>query len=63
MMATPRTFTEVSQLVRSAGRVVTVELPDEIADIDGYDPVEPDDAVGTEVEQIMADLANDHPAL
>jgi len=30
---------------------------------DGYDPVDPDGAVGTEVEQIMADLANDHPAL
>jgi len=30
---------EVSQLVRAAGRVVRVELPDEIQDIDGYDPV------------------------
>jgi len=39
-VATPRTFTEVSQLVRSAGRVVAVELPEEIAAIDGYDPVD-----------------------
>jgi len=30
---------------------------------DGYDPVDPDGAVGTEVEQIMADLANDHPGV
>ncbi|TMT87888.1 potassium transporter TrkA [Haloterrigena sp. H1] len=50
MMATPRTFTEVSQLVRSAGRVVTVELPDEIADIDGYDPVD---------ESVKDDLAGE----
>ncbi|WP_238717365.1 TrkA C-terminal domain-containing protein [Natronorubrum halophilum] len=35
-----RTITEVGQLVRSAGRVVTVELPDTIEDIDGYDPVD-----------------------
>ncbi|ADB59477.1 TrkA-C domain protein [Haloterrigena turkmenica DSM 5511] len=39
-LATPRTITEVGQLVRSAGRVVAVELPDEIEDVDGYDPVE-----------------------
>ncbi|WP_126662639.1 TrkA C-terminal domain-containing protein [Haloterrigena salifodinae] len=39
-VATPRTITEVGQLVRSAGRVVAVELPEEIADVDGYDPVE-----------------------
>ncbi|SDK05501.1 TrkA C-terminal domain-containing protein [Natronorubrum texcoconense] len=37
----PRTMTEVGQLVRSAGRVVTVELPETIADVDGYDPVDP----------------------
>ncbi|WP_135821367.1 potassium transporter TrkA [Halostella litorea] len=30
---------EVSQLVRAAGRVVRVELPEEVQDIDGYDPV------------------------
>ncbi|QFU81633.1 TrkA C-terminal domain-containing protein [Natronorubrum aibiense] len=35
----PQTITDVSQLVRSAGRVVTVELPETIEDIDGYDPV------------------------
>ena len=40
-MTTPRTMTEVGQLVRSAGRVVTVELPETIADVDGYDPVDP----------------------
>ncbi|QSW97804.1 potassium transporter TrkA [Haloterrigena alkaliphila] len=39
-IATPRTITEVGQLVRSAGRVVAVELPEEIADVDGYDPVD-----------------------
>ncbi|WP_254763045.1 TrkA C-terminal domain-containing protein [Natrinema marinum] len=48
MVATPRTITEVTQLVRSAGRVITVDLPDEIADIDGYDPVD---------ESVKAELA------
>ncbi|WP_222920058.1 TrkA C-terminal domain-containing protein [Natrinema sp. SYSU A 869] len=47
MVATPRTITEVTQLVRSAGRVVTVELPDEIGDIDGYDAV--DESVKTDI--------------
>ncbi|WP_226481061.1 TrkA C-terminal domain-containing protein [Natrinema amylolyticum] len=47
MVATPRTITEVTQLVRSAGRVVSVELPDEIGDIDGYDAV--DESVKTEL--------------
>ncbi|WP_439027367.1 TrkA C-terminal domain-containing protein [Haloarchaeobius sp. DT45] len=32
---------EVSQLVRAVGRAVTVTLPDEVEDIDGYDPVDP----------------------
>lgn len=36
----PRTMDEVGQLVRSAGRVVSVDLPETIADVDGYDPVE-----------------------
>ncbi|SIS08913.1 TrkA C-terminal domain-containing protein [Natronorubrum thiooxidans] len=40
-IATPRTITEVSQLVRSAGRVVSVTLPETIEDVDGYDPVDP----------------------
>jgi hypothetical protein len=31
---------DVSRLVRTVGRVTTVELPEEIADIDGYDPVD-----------------------
>lgn len=31
---------EVGRLVTTVGRAVTVELPDEIDDIDGYDPVE-----------------------
>ncbi|MGQ3411703.1 potassium transporter TrkA [Natrinema sp. LN54] len=48
MVATPRTITEVTQLVRSAGRVVSVELPEEIGDIDGYDAVE---------ESVKAELA------
>lgn len=34
--------TDVSRLVRSVGRVVTVTLPDEIEDIEGYDSVEPE---------------------
>lgn len=34
--------TDVSRLVRSVGRVVEVELPEEIEDIDGYDPVDPE---------------------
>ncbi|SER55601.1 TrkA C-terminal domain-containing protein [Natrinema salaciae] len=48
MVATPRTITEVTQLVRAAGRVVTVELPDEIGDVDGYDAVD---------ESVKAELA------
>lgn len=47
LAATPRTITEVTQLVRSAGRVVTVDLPDEIGDVEGYDAV--DDAVKAEL--------------
>lgn len=38
--ATPRTFDEMSQLVRAAGRVIAVTLPDSIGDVDGYDPVD-----------------------
>lgn len=37
----PRPDVDVTRLVRSMGRVITVQLPDEIADLDGYDPVEP----------------------
>ncbi|WP_408957292.1 TrkA C-terminal domain-containing protein [Natrinema sp. 74] len=47
MVATPRTITEVGQLVRSAGRMITVDLPAEIDDIDGYDPV--DETVKAEI--------------
>lgn len=47
-VASPRTITEVTQLVRAAGRVVVVELPDEIGDIDGYDPV--DESAKAELE-------------
>lgn len=32
---------DVSRIVRTVGRVITVQLPDEIEDIDGYDPVDP----------------------
>ena len=46
-IAAPRTMTEVGQLVRSAGRVVAVDLPAEIEDIDDYDPV--DEATKTEL--------------
>ncbi|WP_246998559.1 cation:proton antiporter regulatory subunit [Halosolutus gelatinilyticus] len=41
-VAAPRTIDDVTQLVRSAGRVVTVDLPEEIEDIEGYDPVDPE---------------------
>jgi len=30
---------DIGQLVKAVGRVVTVEIPDEIDDVDGYDPV------------------------
>ncbi|WP_312909077.1 potassium transporter TrkA [Natronosalvus caseinilyticus] len=39
-VATARTIDDVSQLVRSAGRVITIDLPDEIEDAEGYDPVD-----------------------
>ena len=37
-----RLDTEVSQLVKAKGRVLRVTLPEEIGDIDGYDPVPPE---------------------
>ncbi|ELY51464.1 TrkA-C domain-containing protein [Natronorubrum bangense JCM 10635] len=46
-MTAPQTMTEVGQLVRSAGRVVSVDLPETIADVDGYDSV--DDSTKTEL--------------
>ncbi|WP_232702791.1 potassium transporter TrkA [Halobacterium wangiae] len=33
---------EVGQLVKAVGRAVAVELPEEVADIEGYDPVTPE---------------------
>ncbi|WP_293027429.1 TrkA C-terminal domain-containing protein [Natronococcus sp.] len=39
-LAAPRTIDDVGQLVRSAGRVTAVELPETIEDVDGYDPVD-----------------------
>lgn len=33
---------DVSGIVRSRGRVITVDLPEDVADMAGYDPVEPD---------------------
>lgn len=39
-MAGGRTMDEVGELVRAAGRVVSVELPGRIDDVDGYDPVD-----------------------
>jgi len=33
---------EVGRLVRTVGRVITVELPETVGDIEGYDPVAPD---------------------
>jgi hypothetical protein len=32
---------DVSRLVRTVGRMTTVEVPEDIGDIDGYDPVDP----------------------
>ncbi|AEH36304.1 TrkA C-terminal domain-containing protein [Halopiger xanaduensis] len=40
LVTAPRTINDVGQLLRSAGRVVSVELPEEIEDVDGYDPVD-----------------------
>ena len=37
-----RVDSDVGQFVRAVGRVVAVSLPEEIADIDGYDPIPPD---------------------
>ena len=34
-----RDFSDVTQLVRTGGRVIDVELPEHVEDIDGYDPV------------------------
>jgi hypothetical protein len=39
-LAAPRTIDDVGQLVRSAGRVIAVEIPEAIEDVDGYDPVD-----------------------
>lgn len=36
-----RDAVDVSSIVRSVGRVITVDLPDDVADMAGYDPVEP----------------------
>ncbi|WP_276258636.1 TrkA C-terminal domain-containing protein [Haloglomus litoreum] len=33
---------EVSKVVRAVGRVVTVDLPEDVSDIEGYDPVPPE---------------------
>ncbi|MFC7215044.1 potassium transporter TrkA [Saliphagus sp. GCM10025334] len=44
-VASTRTIDDVSRLVRSAGRVITVDLPDEIEDAEGYDPVDDDTKV------------------
>jgi hypothetical protein len=37
----PGRSVDVSQLVRAGGRVITVTLPEEIEDMEGYDPVDP----------------------
>ncbi len=37
---TPRGMDDVGQFVKTGGRVITVELPTEIADAEGYDPVD-----------------------
>ncbi|WP_255148796.1 hypothetical protein [Halorarius halobius] len=38
----PSRGVDVSGLVRAGGRVITVELPEDIEDIEGYDPVRPE---------------------
>lgn len=47
-VSTSRTFDQMTQLVRSAGRVISVSLPETIEDADGYDPVS---------EEVKTDLA------
>ncbi len=37
-----RELADVNQLVRAAGRVVAVPLPETVEDVDGYDPVDPE---------------------
>lgn len=37
-----RVETDVSRVVQAVGRVITVQLPDEIDDLSGYDPVDPE---------------------
>jgi hypothetical protein len=37
----PGRSVDVTQLVRAGGRVITVDLPDDLEDMDGYDPVDP----------------------
>lgn len=39
-ISTPRSIDDVTEYVRSAGRVVTVDLPAEIDDVEGYDPID-----------------------
>lgn len=39
---------DVTQLVRARGRVIDVQLPDTVADIDGYDPVPEDEKAAIE---------------
>lgn len=52
-LAAPRTIDDVGQLVRSAGRVTAVELPETIEDVDGYDPVEAETKVNLAGETFL----------
>ncbi|MFC7233694.1 hypothetical protein ACFQMM_24285 [Saliphagus sp. GCM10025308] len=60
-VATARTIDDVSQLVRSAGRVITVDLPDEIEDAEGYDPVDDDTKAAVAGETLL--FPADSPSL
>jgi hypothetical protein len=46
---------DFSPIVRAAGRFITVTLPEEIDDIEGYDPV------GDETKEVLQDRALDFP--
>lgn len=46
---------DLSPIVRATGRFITVEIPEEIEDIEGYDPVPP------ETKQALAGLTVDFP--
>jgi hypothetical protein len=70
-----RDLSDVTQLVRTGGRVIDVELPEHVEDVDGYDPVADEEkaaiagtrmrfprrlTVGELHERVVARLREDH---